>query len=107
MGPYRYRSVPALASGIVGVSLGGIFLIAGAIVASTGGCDEFGDCTSTNWGAVAGLTVGGIIGIGVGIPLIIYGAKRVPAGMPAAEIVDHVLPAWAGAPHGNGWRWTF
>jgi hypothetical protein len=95
-----------MATGIVGVSLGGILLLAGAIVASTGTCDQFGDC-STNWPAAAGLTVGGIIGIGVGIPLLIYGSKRVPAGAPAAEAVEQVLPAWAGAPHGNGWRWRF
>ena len=49
----------------------------------------------------------GIAAIAVGIPLIIYGAKKVPVG--AAPIAGALpgMPAWAGAPGGTGWRWRF
>jgi hypothetical protein len=97
-----------MAAGIVGVSAGGIMLLAAAIVATQISCDfstPSGGCT-TNSGAEIGLTIGGIVGIAAGILLLIYGAKRVPVGTAAAS-VPSPLPKWAGAPAGKGWRWEF
>jgi hypothetical protein len=110
-GPYVYRSPGAMIGGIIGVSLGGIFLISAAIVAAEDTCGYDSapnyNCSS-NTGAEVGLVVAGVIGIAVGVPLLIYGARRVPAsavganGAPASP-----LPKWAGMPAGKGWRWEF
>jgi hypothetical protein len=96
--------------GAVAVGLGGIFLFSAVIVATTSSttCDFQGDCTSNGAAAEIGLGVSGGLLVAVGIPLLIYGARRVPVAVvgPSATIPSP-LPKWAGAPAGRGWRWEF
>ena len=110
--PMERRSVGAMVGGIVAVS-GGFILAMSALVVSvaaeTCGIDAIGtsntcpDRTATE----IGLSIGSIAAIAVGIPLIIYGAKKVPVGgAPIAGALPG-MPAWAGAPGGTGWRWRF
>jgi hypothetical protein len=106
------RSTGAMVGGIVGVSLGAVLLLSAAIEATVGdSCLYSGDSCGNNTGTVIGLTVAGLIGIGVGIPLIVYGAKRVPVGTALAPgkafALASPLPQWAGAPGGTGWKWQF
>jgi len=49
------------------------------------------------------MVIGGVVGLAVGVPLIIYGAKRVSA---ESALVPS-LPRWAGAPGATGWGWRF
>jgi len=118
--PMERRSAPAMAGGIVGVTAGAISLFSALFVAviadstcsvvtfdgsgrTTNSCDSHAP-------AVIGLTVAGIAGIAIGIPLIIYGAKKVPLGTASSgnnQALQSPLPAWAGAPGGTGWRWRF
>ena len=63
-------------------------------------------CGSGNPAAEIGLGVAGGVLIAVGIPLLIYGARKVPVGAPTASLPSP-LPKWAGAPAGRGWRWEF
>jgi hypothetical protein len=64
------------------------------------------ECSTSGGGAgVVAILVAGLVAAVVGVPLIIYGAKRVPAADGVG--VTGALPRWAGAPAGNGWRWTF
>jgi hypothetical protein len=97
------QSRGALAGGIVAVSVGGVLTLAGGIAAMIpAGCTSDGTC-SNHLGPALGLAVGGLVGLAVGIPLIVYGAKKVPAG----AALSSPLPAWAGAPGGRGWVWRF
>jgi hypothetical protein len=52
------------------------------------------------------LAVLGVAGMVAGLPLILYGAWGVPAHR-ASTGAARGLPSWAGAPTGNGWRWSF
>jgi hypothetical protein len=67
-------------------------------------------CVATNYGisltclhtgAVAGLGVAGGLSILAGIPLVVYGSRKVPRG----EGATSSLSRWAGAPSARGWRW--
>jgi hypothetical protein len=111
------RSTGAMAGGIVSVSVGGILLFSTLFVAaladtscafsnSLNGSGVQSSCPSDT-ATIIGLTVGGLAAIGVGIPLIIWGAKKVPIGTASAGGLTTPLPAWAGAPAGQGWRWRF
>jgi len=97
-----------MVTGIVLTSVGGLVILAGslAVVGSTSTnftCE--GDVCSSTSGSPAvgtGMIIGGLVGIALGIPLLVYGAKKVPidpaASAPAAA-------TWVGAPGGAGWQW--
>jgi hypothetical protein len=83
------RSGGALAGGIVLVSLGAVSSLVGAVLLSSSEtCSYLYSGTNNNVTGCAhdkrtsgiALTVAGLAGIGVGIPLIVWGAKRVPVG---------------------------
>ncbi len=118
--PMERRSTGAMVGGIIGVSLGAVLLFAALFEAtladtcSVVASDNFGGSSPScggNGGAAIGLTVAGIVGIAVGIPLIVYGAKKVPVGtalgLSNGVAMQSPLPAWAGAPGGTGWKWKF
>jgi hypothetical protein len=116
--PMERRSTGAMVGGIVSISLGGVLLAAALITATfADSCavqedNGFTTTCSSNTGTTVGLTVAGIVGIAVGIPLLIYGVRRVPVGAALAPggaslALQSPLPAWAGAPGGTGWRWRF
>jgi hypothetical protein len=107
------RSVGAMAAGIVGVSAGGILLFSSLFAAliTDANCaataDVAGSCSNSNQGVAIALGVSGGVAIAIGIPLIVWGARKVPVGTVAAGNLPSPLPAWAGAPGGPGWRWRF
>ena len=106
------RSTAAMVSGIVLTSLGGASVIYVGMAAMSG-CSEPDTSTtgpSTGGGncehhdnIVRGTLIGGAVAVAIGIPLLIYGAKRVPAESTQGAIP---LPKWAGAPSATGWGWT-
>jgi hypothetical protein len=79
------------------------FLHAGNQTCATNG--QGFDCSTSGIGAGIAVLAGGLVATAVGLPLIVYGALGVPRAGGAAA--DRALPPWAGAPAGNGWRWTF
>jgi hypothetical protein len=103
------RSVGAMVGGIVAVTGGAVMLFSVLFVslaAETCAIDSISapsPCPNQT-GTEIGLTVGSIAAVALGIPLIIYGAKKVPVG--GAPIAG-APPAWMGAPGGPGWRWRF
>jgi hypothetical protein len=99
-----------MVAGIVLTSIGGVLLIGAATGASLETtCDvEFNSCTNNFTPVAIGLVIGGIVGIAAGIPLLIYGARRVPVSPASAPPqAAHALPQWVGAPGGTGWVWRF
>jgi hypothetical protein len=104
------RSIGGMAAGIVGVSAGGILLISSAFAAmiADASCDSFtGSCSNRSQTTAIALGVSGGLAIAIGIPLLVWGAQKVPVGTAVAGNVPSPLPAWAGAPGGPGWRWRF
>ncbi len=99
--PMEQQSPAAIAGGIVAVSIGSAFMLAGAVVGLGESSCSGGTCDS-NTPLVAGLLVGSVVALGAGIPLLIYGTKKVPM-----TTATSTLPAWAGAPAGRGWQWRF
>ena len=105
------RSTGMMVSGIVLTSLGGLVTLVGSLVAVSSGsttvtCDDTG-CFSTRNDSTelgTGLIVGGLVSIAVGIPLIVYGSKKVPIDPAAAA---PAAAKWIGAPGGAGWQWKF
>ena len=103
------RSTAAMVSGIVLTSAGGLSILYVGFTAM-GGCSEpsttapegAGDCKHHD-NIVRGTLIGGAVALAVGIPLLIYGAKRVPAESTQGSLP---LPKWAGAPSASGWGWT-
>ena len=106
------RSTAAMVSGIVLTSAGGLSILYVGF-AAMGGCSEpepsttgpsagGGNCERHD-NIVRGTLIGGAVALAVGIPLLIYGAKRVPAESPQGSLP---LPKWAGAPSAAGWGWT-
>lgn len=113
--PKERRSSGMMAGGIVMISVGGLGLIIGSALALSSGSscsfDFSGSCSRDTGAQTAGygMMIGGIISVAVGIPLLVYGAKKVPvrpegAPAPAAALAT---PAWIGAPAGQGWQWKF
>jgi hypothetical protein len=96
-----------MAAGIVMVSISPIPLIAGAIYSLEGsvcrtsdraiyGSDGGRDCSHYRTAAIL-YTVTSLALIGVGVPLIVIGAKRVPAKEPwQAQVVPYATPEGAG-----------
>jgi len=114
------RSTGAMVGGIVGISVGAVLLLSAgveALVADSCSAvtfnNSFESTTScgSGTGTVIGLSIAGLIGIGVGIPLIVWGAKRVPVGTALAPgkafALESPLPKWVGLPGGTGWKWQF
>jgi hypothetical protein len=79
------------------------FLHAGPQICTSDGAGYACSTQGVSTGLIA-LAAVGIAGAVVGIPLIVYGAGRVPV-----SSTDQVgaLPRWAGTPGANGWRWSF
>jgi hypothetical protein len=104
----KRRSKGLMATGIVLTSLGGLSLFGGVLsgmAGSLGGrCYDNGSSCSTT--AVL-MIVGGVIGVAVGIPLIVYGGKRVPVDPSGEPLQVNASPQWLGAPGGSGWIWRF
>jgi hypothetical protein len=96
------RSIGMMVGGGVLTGVGGISLLISSFTASTQVGDCFDNCKDRG-PMIIGFLVGGLAGLAVGIPLLVYGAKRVP--VKAAPDAARGLPAWAGAPGGAGWTW--
>jgi hypothetical protein len=77
------RSPGAMAGGIVLISLGAVATIAGVAVFAAANSDCYGSICASDGGSTnpagVGLMVAGLAGIGIGIPLTIWGARHVPA----------------------------
>jgi hypothetical protein len=82
------RNSPGLmVGGIVLTAVGAVTLSIGAVLASASNqydcaCTELGcDCGVSDDNETTGivLIVSGLVGVGVGIPMIVIGAKKVPA----------------------------
>jgi hypothetical protein len=107
--PLERRSTGMMVGGIVLLSAGGLAMVIGSSLALNNGCtafDGFG-CSSNGDSQTAGygVLIGGAVALAVGIPLLIYGSKKVPV---RAEAPTAPSPsAWIGAPGGAGWRWQF
>lgn len=105
--PKERRSLTAMVTGIVLTSVGGVFGVTGVAVASTdhvvcGGNADVYDCSNeTPVGGII-MAVAGFIGVAVGIPLIVYGAKEVPVVQ-----TTPMAQRWLGEPAKNGWQWRF
>jgi hypothetical protein len=93
------RSTAAIVSGIVLVSASGLALL---YVGGTAMGDCASNCDSRD-SLDRGLLIGTAAGLLIGIPLIVYGAKRVPTESGAVQMV----PRWAGGPTTTGWGWRF
>lgn len=81
--PMKRNSVGMMVGGIILTSAGAIMLTLGGVVYSSSQnivCDIGSDCRDEQ-GERAGLilALAGLAGIGVGIPLIVVGARKVPA----------------------------
>jgi hypothetical protein len=97
--PEERRSVPLMATGIALTSVG-------ALGFSFLGATAMGDCVDdckTRDNIARATVIGAVVALAVGIPLLVYGAKRVPA---TSERSQGPLPKWAGAPSAAGWGWT-
>lgn len=107
------QSPAALAGGATLVTLGGLSLLGGGLIGaavlacSNQQCGASNDNSNLAGSIALGLVIGGLIGIAAGIPLIVYGAKRVPAAPPGSALRIDTRPSWAGAPGGTGWVWRF
>lgn len=106
------RSTGMMVGGIALISVGGLvtlvgsFAVIGAGTSKTVTCDV-NSCFSTETGGGAlgaGLIIGGLVGIAAGIPMLVYGAKKVPIDPAAAA---PAAAKWVGAPGGAGWQWKF
>jgi hypothetical protein len=98
-------------AGIVLTSVGGVLLITAAVGESVEAQCDYGfsyTCTNNFAPTAIGLVVGGVVGLAVGIPLLIYGARRVPITPGSAPPPEaKAVPTWVGAPGGAGWVWRF
>jgi hypothetical protein len=92
------RSPLAMTSGMVLIGVGGLAISSVGFFAA-GDCFE--DCGGRD-NVVRASLLGGAVALAVGIPLLIYGAKRVPS---KSQAVVSSLPRWAGAPTLAGWQW--
>ena len=104
-----------MASGIVLLSLGSVFVVTSTIAFTMPSCRTALDsginnnlCTGSD-AVPVGLLISGLIGVAAGIPLLVYGAQRTPlaGGTTTGRALPPAVPAWVGVPRGNGWAWTF
>jgi hypothetical protein len=107
------RSSGMMTGGIVVLSAGGLamaiggVMVAGASSHCTFNFDSPNFCTTDTSTQTTGygILIGGIIGVAVGIPLLVYGAKKVPVKVDGAP--EAATAKWVGAPGGAGWQWKF
>jgi hypothetical protein len=92
-----------MALGIVMTSVGPLLLAVAALNHSHEGCADGRDptevdCETRTEPSTYALAISGAVFIGGGIPLIVYGAKRVPAAppVPRASVVPWATPTAAG-----------
>ncbi|MFT3773624.1 MAG: hypothetical protein QM820_50255 [Minicystis sp.] len=96
------RSPQAMYAGAGLVAIGGLGLIVGVTITLTSGLRAWENAygcnsnCSTSQSVGLGLMIGGLITAAVGVPLLVYGAKRVPAQF-----------SWVGEPTATGWQWRF
>ncbi|HEV3191451.1 MAG TPA: hypothetical protein VGY54_13175 [Polyangiaceae bacterium] len=93
------RSTAAMVAGIVLVSASGLVM---TYVGATAMADCGSDCESRA-SMTRGMVIGSVAAVVVGVPLIIFGAQRVPL----ESAVAPSLPRWAGGPGATGWGWRF
>lgn len=116
----RRRSPAMMVTGIVLISVGALAGLTGGLIvavcsADSGACestptstgfDEYDYLTTEEdddiQGTGAALLVGGLIGVGVGIPLTIIGARKVPVEPKKASIVPELLVG----PQSAALRWS-
>jgi hypothetical protein len=100
--PRRNRGLMAV--GIVMTSVGPLLLVTAALNHSHEGCVDGRDptevsCETRTEPSTYALAIGGVVFIAAGIPLIVYGAKRVPGSAPLtarAALVPWATPDAAG-----------
>lgn len=100
------RSVPMMAVGGTLIGLGSASVLLGLLGL---GFSAIGDCFDNCHRDLTipnTFLIGGVAGLAVGIPLLVYGKKLVPISS-SAQAGARPLPAWAGAPGGPGWKWQF
>jgi hypothetical protein len=107
-----------MVTGIVLISVGALAGLTGGLIVAVCSADS-GACESDTTGideydaylteededvqsAGAGLLVGGLIGVGVGIPLTIIGARKVPVEPKKASVVPELLVG----PQSAALRWS-
>ena len=108
------RSSGLMVTGIVLMSAGALAAAVGAVgltntstnTAGNDDCSNHGGCSTLSEGAGVGLVAGGLVGVAVGVPLTLIGAKKVPVDKTTA-LAGTGLPAWVGEPAARGWRWQF
>ncbi|MEP7119508.1 MAG: hypothetical protein ABJE95_01305 [Byssovorax sp.] len=108
--PKERRSVGMMVGGSVLIGVGGLVALIGSFATISASNSNFvcnGDvCTSSRGGGAVGvgMLVGGLVGVAIGIPLLVYGAKKVPVNPAAAA---PTAAKFIGAPGGAGWQWKF
>jgi hypothetical protein len=102
------RSPAAVVAGAISLGVGSVLLFVGlGLALASDSCPTEDPRCVGSPGAWVGLGAAGGVLIAVGIPLLVYGAKRVPVDSTAAAALPRPLPKWAGMPAGHGWRWEF
>lgn len=105
-GPRVLRSRAAVVGGAVSLGVGtALFFVGLGLAIASDSCGANDPNCVGGPSLPLGLGIAGGILVVVGIPLLVYGAKRVPAGSTDAAALARTLPKWAGAPAGHGWRW--
>lgn len=91
------HNMPMMITGIGMVSVGGLGVLMGAMIAMTGAAKgRGGEDTQVNIGLAA--LGAGALTLGIGLPLLIIGGKRKGA---------RPTTAWVGEPGPAGWMWRF
>jgi|HubBroStandDraft_6_1064221.scaffolds.fasta_scaffold101825_3 hypothetical protein len=104
------QSTTAMVGGAALTGLGGVLILASTIAFMVPTCSATrGEVCMASEATPVGLLVAGLVAAAAGIPLVVYGAKRVPVmgGATTGSVPPSALPAWVGAPRGNGWAWRF
>jgi hypothetical protein len=113
------RSTGMMITGLILSGLGAVSLFTGVAVYAAGSSSDdcsyngYGSSCSSDSGAQAagvGFMVGGLIGIGVGIPLAIVGGRKVPVdpqAQPAPAEQASLIPQVSGGPRNIALRWHF
>jgi hypothetical protein len=102
---YERRSSGLMMGGIVLTTVGGVGMIgAGILASSAAACSDCASYTRDNK-AIISLTmlITGAICVGIGIPMIVWGGKRVPRN-PGQPVAKAVAARWPG---GGGLVWRF
>lgn len=106
---YRRNSPALMGVGITMITVGGIALLTGIVLTALPGpdttttCDKLGNCTTstpTDVKRIVGIIMSGVGGIfvGVGVPLTLVGARKVPVD-PNEPYEEAKRSPWVAAPH--------